>query len=166
MRLFYLFSILAILALAACGGDRESDFGDTGGDSDSDTDGDTDADTDADTDTDADSDADTDSDTGTGTGGDLGCGDSTGTLSCGDILFCSYDCNRDPVCVQGCLDQAESGKVCDQALPVIICAAEVTDAGGACEAPCAAGMDNMDCAFCIGDNCPGAQECAFSGFGG
>lgn len=58
-------SLVFVLSLAACAGDRPTD--DTGVETDTDTDSDSDTDTDgdADSDTDADSDADTDTDTGT-----------------------------------------------------------------------------------------------------
>jgi surface protein G len=62
--------LTSLVALAACGGDKDGDTSPTGTsptDTDTDTDADTDADADADTDTDADADTDTDTDADTDT---------------------------------------------------------------------------------------------------
>jgi hypothetical protein len=145
---------LVPLLLAACAGRR------SGSPADDDSTGD-DATIDAgpdDTNTDAgdlvDAGDTPDPDAGSGAFGweDFDCADAKGSASCGDVQECALYCSWEPVCVQGCLDDAAPAS-CELAIPMqqwMVCFFE--ECTGHCADPYSA-----ECAACQAE-CPAVSE--------
>jgi hypothetical protein len=142
--------VLFLSLFAGCGGDDEGSSGDA--DADTDGDSDSDADTDSDADSDADSDTDSDSDVV------LNCDAPAGADDCAAVLQCANGCEREPACVQGCLDGSDSFDTCDLARRGIECADAAMSTGGACEAQCG-NPESLGCLACLAKACPELGDC-------